>query len=421
MKKNNIILTYFIFGSLLLGILVGFMLDYFNLQNIAIHWIAPFGDLFLRLLKMIAVPIVFLSVVQGIINLGSLRIFKKMFIMVLLLYVLTTIFAISMGLLLGNTIEPGKYARTETLSKQDASYAFEPATNESTKNFLRIFLEIVPENIVRASSENSNMIQVIFVAFLLSIVILVLPAEKTDVIRKFFEQLYSVFLQMAHFIILLAPIGVFALMTSAICSFGAQLSLLHSLGLYAAIIISSLLLLNFFIYPLIVHTFTSYSFKQFLSALLPAQIVAFTTSSSALTLPVTKQQVEEKLQVNPRISSFVLPLGMTINMDGTSLYQSVAILFIAQLFGIEISLFDQIMIVFLVLLASIGAPGIPGGSIVMLIMILSTMNLPLEGLALILGLDRPLDMFRTTTNVTGDAMICCLLNQKKFINYVEKS
>lgn len=422
MKKTEFLFTYLIFLSLILGILVGFILDKFQLGYFATEWISPLGNLFLRLLKFIAVPIVFFSVIHGIVHLGNPRKFGKFFLIVILMYTVTTIFAINVGLVLGNTFKPGKLIHNEniisTLPKQEAySEVFKETTK---KNYLHIFIEIVPENLLQAASDNSKMIQVIFIAFFIAITILLLPHEKTETVRKLFSQLNEIFLLMARKIILIAPIGVFALMISAIINMGAHSGVIIALARYVIIVVGGLLVLNYFIYPLVVHFFTPISFRQFVSAMLPAQLVAFITSSSALTLPVTKTQVEQKLAIHHRISNFVLPLGMTINMDGTSLYQSVAILFIAQIFGINLSFFDQIMIVVLVLIASIGAPGIPGGSIIMLIMILTSMNLPVEGLALILGVDRLLDMFRTTTNVTGDAMICCLLNQNKFINNFEQ-
>jgi len=397
--------------GLVFGILAGFILLKTGYSVFTEKWIVPFGTIFLNLLKLLAVPIVFLSVCCGIFGIGSIQVFRKLAGKTLLLYIGTTLFAIFIGLILVKMIRPGElYKGMQTDVVIDLQARSESAETLEKQGFMQIIVDIVPENLFSAMTDNSKMLQIIFVSILLGLMILVLPYEQTDVVRKFLLQLNDIFIKLIDWAMKIAPLGVFALMAGMVVSFGGNLDVLKALGLYALTVILGLFLLMFFFYPVIITFFTKYKYLQFLKAIYPAQLVAFTTSSSAATFPVTKRQVEKELHVPEKISGFVLPLGMTINMDGTSLYQVVAVFFIAQVFGIELTLIQQFVIILTALLSSIGAPGIPGGSIVMLILILSSVGIPPEGVALILSIDRPLDMFRTSTNVTGDAMICCIQN-----------
>lgn len=397
-----------------LGLIVGFMLLQYQGQQFAVHWIVPWGTIFLNLLKLIAVPIVFLSIVCGIFGIGNIKDFSKLAGRTFALYVLTTILAITIGLFLVNLIQPGKVFDHDKQVSMQEQYSESVSLKESSadevklKGPLQFVVDIVPENMFMAATDNSKMLQIIFIAVLIGVVILLIPDEKTTIVRQFFLQLNDVFIAMVDIIMKVAPIGVFALMTGMMIDFGGNIQVLSALGLYAVTVISGLLVLILLIYPLIIKVFTKISPFNFMKGIFPAQLVAFTSSSSAATLPVTKRQVEQELGVPEKISGFVLPLGMTINMDGTSLYQAVAVVFISQVFGIEITLGQQMLIVLLALLSSIGTPGIPGGSIVMLLFILSAVGVPPIGLALIMGIDRPLDMLRTVVNITGDSMICCL-------------
>jgi len=378
-------------------------------------WIQPWGEIFLNLLKLVAVPVVFLSIISGIFGIGNLKDFSKLAGKTVFLYLLTTVIAISIGLLLVNSIRPGKVF--SSVEQQELQEEFKDvvvlrqtsADELKNKGPLQLIVDIVPDNIFKATGDNSKMLQIIFVAIMLGIVILILPDEKTTIVRQFFIQLNEVFIFFVDLIMKVAPYGVFALMAGMMVEFGGSAGLLKALGMYSLTVIIGLFFVTYILYPLFIRLFTKISPLKFIKGIFPAQIVAFTTSSSAVTLPVTKRQVEQELGVSPKVSGFVLPLGMTVNMDGTSLYQVVAVVFISQVFGIELSFAQQMFIIVLAVLSSIGAPGIPGGSIVMLLFILSSVGIPLQGLALILGVDRPLDMMRTVTNVTGDAVICCIV------------
>ncbi len=401
-----------------LGLLAGYLFLLFGAESFVKFWIQPWGEIFLNMLKLIAVPIVFLSIVCGIFGIGNLKDFSKLAGRTFVLYILTTVMAISLGLMLVNSIKPGRvFDKTEQqqLQQQYGEIVIQrqvSADEMKERGPLRFLVDIVPDNMFSAATDNTKMLQIIFIALFLGMVILLIPDEKTTVVRQFFLQMNDVFIFMVEIIMKAAPFGVFALMAGMMVEFGGSVGLLKALGTYALTVIIGLVILTLIIYPLIIRFFTKIKPGKFLKGIFPAQIVGFSTSSSAVTLPVTKRQVENELGIHPKVSGFVLPLGMTINMDGTSLYQVVAVVFISQVFGIDLSFSQQMFIILLSVLSSIGAPGIPGGSIVMLVFILSSVGIPLEGLALILGIDRPLDMMRTTTNITGDSMICCLLNNR---------
>jgi Na+/H+-dicarboxylate symporter len=277
---------------------------------------------------------------------------------------------------------------------------------------LQFVVNLVPENIVGALSSNSNMLQVIFFTLLFGICIILLPREKTFAVRAFFESLNEIVMKMIHVIMLAAPYGVFALIASITVDVAGEnpadtLVLFGSLGMYALTVVIGLVLLVFVIYPLAISSFTVIQFRQFLRGIAPAQLLAFSTSSSAATLPMTMKCCEKELGVKKEISSFVLPLGATINMDGTSLYQAVAAVFLAQIYGMDLTILQQLTIVLTATLASIGSAAVPGAGMIMLVIVLTSVGIPTEGIALIFAVDRPLDMLRTVVNITGDSTIAC--------------
>lgn len=411
-KIIKISLPLLILLSMILGIAVGWLLSFYDYHSFAKNWISPFGSIFLNLLKLIAVPLVFISVVCATFGIGNIKDFSKLAGKTLILYVFTTILAICLGLFLVNIIKPGLVFSKSNDINIESPFSEANIQQKSvlqTDGPLSLLVNMIPDNIVAATADNSKMLQIIFIAVMLGIIILLLPHEKTDKVKPLFEQLNTIFIFSVGLIMKIAPIGVFALMVNMMIDFGGKIDIIKALGLYAITVIIGLLTLTYLIYPTFVWLFAKINPKQFLKGIFPAQITAFSTSSSAATLPVTMHQVENELQVPKKISGFVLPLGMTINMDGTSLYQVVAIVFIAQVFGLDLHFSQFLLIILLTTLSSIGTPGIPGGSAVMSIFILSTLGIPAEGLALIMGIDRPLDMLRTVTNISGDSMICCLL------------
>lgn len=405
-------------AGILLGILaLQFDTDQFDGTQFIQHWIRPWGQLFIRLLQLIAIPLVFISLVKGVTGLKDISKFSRIGGKTVGIYLCTTVVAVLLGLTLGLIVKPGKLVNQEQVAHLQESYhtlAEEKrviAEQTQSQGPLAFLNDIVPNNIVSATSDNSKMLQVIFFAIFFGIAILSLPPEKTRPVITLFEGLNDVILKMVDYIILFAPWGVTALMAGLVTDFNGDASIFSALAVYALTVVGAMFILLIVFYPLLVHTFTHLHLKDFIRALYPVQLFAFTTSSSAATLPLTMETVENKLGVSKEVSSFVLPVGVTINMDGTSCYQSIAILFIAQVLGIDLSLSELVTIVAMTVLSSIGTPGIPGGSYVILTMVLTSVGIPAEGLALILGIDRPLDMLRTAVNVTGDATVSTIVNK----------
>lgn len=405
-------------AGILLGILaLQFDTDQFDGTQFIQHWIRPWGQLFIRLLQLIAIPLVFISLVKGVTGLKDISKFSRIGGKTIGIYLCTTVVAVLLGLTLGLIVKPGKLVNQEQVAHLQESYhtlAEEKrviAEQTQSQGPLAFLNDIVPNNIVSATSDNSKMLQVIFFAIFFGIAILSLPPEKTRPVITLFEGLNDVILKMVDYIILFAPWGVTALMAGLVTDFNGDASIFSALAVYALTVVGAMFILLIVFYPLLVHTFTHLHLKDFIRALYPVQLFAFTTSSSAATLPLTMETVENKLGVSKEVSSFVLPVGVTINMDGTSCYQSIAILFIAQVLGIDLSLSELVTIVAMTVLSSIGTPGIPGGSYVILTMVLTSVGIPAEGLALILGIDRPLDMLRTAVNVTGDATVSTIVNK----------
>ncbi len=398
-----------------LGMIWGIIAVFINAGEFTTDWISPWGVIFLNLLKLIAVPLIFVSLVKGISSLKNISKLSRIGLKTLLLYISTTLVAIIVGLVLVNIVNPGntfsEEKKAEYLQRfsNDVAQKEVVAEEQKKESPLKIIVDMVPENIVLASSDNSKMLQVIFFAILFGVAMVLLKKRKVKTVKRFFDGLNDIILKIIDLIMLFAPYGVFALMAGLVVDFGGDLDLFTALGLYAITVVVALFILILIFYPALMRIVVGVKLKDFFRAILPTQMVAFSTSSSAATLPVTKEQVENELGVDEEISSFVLPIGVTINMDGTSAYQAIAAVFIAQVFGVDLSFGQLMMILLTALLASIGSPGVPGGSIVMLIIVLSSVGLPVEGLALILGIDRPLDMLRTVVNVTGDSTVASIV------------
>ncbi len=412
--------------QILLGMMAGIILGILALQfdtarfdgiQFVQYWIRPWGQLFIRLLQLIAIPLVFISLVKGVTGLKDISKFSRLGGKTIGIYLCTTVAAVVLGLTMGLLVKPGKLVNREQVAHLQESYhtlAEEKqliAEQTQSRGPLAFLNEIVPDNIISATSDNSKMLQVIFFAVFFGIAILSLPPGKTHSVIALFDGLNDVILKMVDYIILFAPWGVTALMAGLVTDFNGDASIFSALAVYAATVVGAMFILLMVFYPLLVHIFTHLHLKDFIRALYPVQLFAFTTSSSAATLPLTMETVENKLGVSREVSSFVLPVGVTINMDGTSCYQSIAILFIAQVLGIDLSLSQLLTIVAMTVLSSIGTPGIPGGSYVILTMVLTSVGIPAEGLALILGIDRPLDMLRTAVNVTGDATVSTIVDK----------
>jgi len=404
-----------IFIGMGLGILWGLVSVWTGWEIFTTNWVKPWGTIFLKLLKLIAVPLIFVSLVKGISSLTDITKLSRIGYKTIVIYIITTVFATTVGLAMVNIFKPGDVFPEERQEQYREKFGGQvEIRQESAQEFekqspLHFFEEMIPENFFRAAGDNSRMLQIIFFAILFSIALVLVPGEKTQVVKDFFEGLNDVILKIVDLIMRFAPIGVFALMAALVVDFSGDADIFTALGMYMLTVILGLFLLILGFYPLLIRIFARVRIPHFIKGILPAQLVAFTTSSSAATLPVTLKQVTHELGVSKPIANFVLPVGVTINMDGTSCYQAIAAVFIAQVFGIDLTLIQQLTIVLTATLASIGSPGIPSGSIVMLIIVLNSVGLPVEGLALILGVDRPLDMLRTVVNITGDSTVASIV------------
>ncbi len=414
MKK--LALHWRILIGMMLGIIFGLVMASINGgSDFTKDYIKPFGTIFINLLKLIAIPLIFASLIKGISDLKDISKLSKMGGRTILTYICTTLIAVTIGLILVNIIKPGEYLNVETREKlmteysTQASEKMEAAAQQQESGPLQTLIDIVPSNLFDAATNNRNMLQIIFFAIFFGIGIILIPEKESSPAKSFFDSFNAVILKLIDLIMLIAPYGVFALLASLVVE-APEVGLFISLAFYALTLILALAAM-IGVYALIVKVFIKKNPSSFFKGIAPAQLLAFSTSSSAATLPVTMECVENNLGVDKEVASFVLPIGATINMDGTSVYQGVAAVFIAQAFGIDLSLGAQIGIIFTATLASIGTAAVPSAGIIMLVIVLSQAGIPEAGLALIFAVDRPLDMSRTIVNITGDATVSLLVDK----------
>ncbi|MDB4533934.1 dicarboxylate/amino acid:cation symporter [Vicingaceae bacterium] len=412
MKK--LALHWKILMGMVLGVLCALALIQFSWGAEFIKdWIKPFGKMFINALKLIAVPLILASLIKGVSDLKDISKLSKMGGRTIVTYIITTVIAVSIGLVVVNIVQPGKSiseeTRTELLEsyKEDAAKRQVAAAAQKETGPLQALQDLIPSNIVSAASDNGKMLQIIVFAIFFGMGLILIPADKAKPVKGFFDGFNEVILKLIDLIMLAAPFGVFALLASLVAE-SPSLDLFQALLWYAFSVVLGLAIMIGF-YVIVVKVFTKKSPSFFFKGISPAQLLAFSTSSSAATLPVTMERVEEHLGVEEEVASFVLPIGATINMDGTSLYQAVAAVFIAQAFGMDLSIGAQLGIVVTATLASIGSAAVPGAGMVMLVIVLGQAGIPEAGLALIFAIDRPLDMCRTTVNVTGDAAVSMLI------------
>ena len=441
-------------------------------SSFTINWIDPFGTIFINLLKLIAVPLVLFSIISGVANIGDPSSLGRMGGKTLLIYLLTTVFAISLGLVLVNTIKPGKlideqsridnrinyeiwaasqghevkdginylndpefFERAQEISnltKQDlrdtsVSDKIDTADKRKETTPLQPLVDIVPDNFFHSLSSNGLMLQVIFFAIFFGVCLLYIPNEQSAPVLKLVDGINQVFLKMVDLVMQAAPFFVFALLAGVVSKMagddiGKVVEIFKGLSWYSMTVLAGLLIMIFVTYPAVLKSFVKrISYSGFFKAMSPAQTLAFSTSSSAATLPVTMECVEQNLGVSKKISSFVLPIGATVNMDGTSLYQAVAVIFLAQLHMIDLTIGQQLTVVITTTLASIGSAAVPSAGLVMLIIVLDSVGLNPAWIAIIFPVDRILDMFRTVVNVTGDAAVCCIIaDGENMIDYHDK-
>lgn len=412
MKK--LALHWQILIGMVAGIIFALILNNFEWgSQFVTDWIKPFGTIFINALKLIAVPLILASLIKGISDLKDISSLSKMGFRTILTYIATTVIAVSIGLTIVNVFKPGKTidesTRTELTESYggDAEITRQSAAKQKESGPLQALEDLVPDNIFGAASSNSNMLQVIFFAIFFGIGMILIPEKQARPVKDFFDAFNEVILKMIDLIMLTAPYGVFALLAALVVE-APSADLFMALLYYAACVALGLILMIAF-YTLVVWIFTKKSPSFFLQGISPAQLLGLSTSSSAATLPVTMERTEEHLGVDRQVSSFVLPIGATINMDGTSLYQAVAAIFIAQAFGMDLSFGVQLGIIATATLASIGSAAVPGAGMVMLVIVLGQAGIPEAGLALIFAVDRPLDMLRTSVNVTGDAAVSMMV------------
>lgn len=450
--------------GLVAGIIWAFISSYLGWNEFTINWIDPFGTIFIRLLKYIAVPLVLFSIISGVSSLTDVSKLGRLGGKTLALYLTTTVIAVGVGLLLVNTVKPGSFLDHDQRVKNRIAYekwvedtpgvpqpkdgrsflkdpeyraivdeaisAKELAEIEAKKagveekmqtaqktkdqSPLNFLVEMVPENVVLAISDNGLMLQVIFFAIFFGITLVMIPAETAKPMIDFVNSVNAVFLKMVDIVMKGAPFFVFALLAGVIAKMADTpaevIEIFKGLGSYSLTLFVGLMFMIFVFYPLVITLFVKkLSYKEFFKNISPAQFLAFSTSSSAATLPVTMECIEDNMGVSKNISSFVLPIGATVNMDGTSLYQAVAVIFLAQMHLVDLTLGQQLTIVLTATLASIGAAATPSAGLVMMIIVLQSVGLNPAWIAIIFPVDRILDMCRTVVNVTGDATVSTLV------------
>lgn len=419
MSKTRIPLYLQILIGMVIGIAIGFIAIATNGQAFIDDWVRPLGKLFIKALVLIAVPLVFVTLVKGVSDLKDTSALSRLGVRTVVIYLLTTVFAVLVGMGSALLIRPGDIVGDEMVERLSEEYGQTVATiqiqqADTVSNGPLAFLDdLVPANIFESLSNNGKMLHIIFFALLFGVAVLSIPEQKRRPLIELFDSLNEAIMKLVSYIIACAPVGVAALMAGLVIDFNGSGTVFAALGVYAVNVVVALLLLLAFFYPTLVRLFAGFNPLRFIRSVYPLQLFAFTTSSSAATLPMTFSTAQDRLGVSREVSSFVLPIGATVNMDGTSCYQTIATLFIAQALGMDLTLAQMLTIIAMTTLSSIGTPAIPGGSYVILAMVLTSVGIPAESMALILGIDRPLDMLRTSVNVTGDVTVALMMDRKK--------
>lgn len=413
---KNLGLHWKILIGMAAGIAFGVAANQLGWGNFVKDWIKPFGTIFINSLKLIAIPLIVASLIKGITDLKDISKLSAMGGRTIAIYIGTTVLAIVIGLGIVNMVGPGRGLDESTRDNLLSDYAADAgkriasAAEQREAGPLQALVDLVPDNIVGAATSNGNMLQVIFFVICFGIGLILIDPKKSKPVKDFFDGVNEVVLKLIDLIMIAAPYGVFALLAALVVE-SPSADLFYALIKYSLCVLVGLGIMIGVVYPVLVKVFTGMGPGTFFKGISPAQLLAFSTSSSAATLPVTMERVEEHLGVDEEVTSFVLPIGATINMDGTSLYQAVAAVFIAQAYGMDLDLMTQLGIITTALAASIGSAAVPGAGMVMLVIVLGQAGIPEAGLALIFAVDRPLDMCRTVANVTGDATVAMLVGK----------
>lgn len=404
MKLPKLQLHTKILLGLLSGVVFGLLANRLAFSGFLLTYVKPLGAAFIKLISMVVVPLVFASLLVGTASLNDIRKLGRIGSKTLAYYLCTTAVAVTIGLFLANTLKPGvglsRELRTELIQNGAEQANAKIGTTFKKPTITDVLLNIVPTNPVRAFVEG-KMLQIIFFALLTGICLTLIRPDRSRPVISFFEGLNDLMIKMVHIIMKLAPYGVFALISAVVAEFGA--GILLALLKYSIVVIAGLMLHVIIVYSSAVRIFSKQKIAAFFRGIRPAQLIAFSSASSSATLPVTMECTEKNLGVSAKICSFALPLGATINMDGTALYQGVSTVFLAQIYGMDLSIAQQLAIVLTATLASVGTAGTPGAGIITLAIVLKSIGVPLEGIAIIMGAERLLDMCRSVVNVTGDA------------------
>ncbi len=390
--------------GLLAGVLFGMLAGQCGFSDFVLDYVKPIGSAFIKLISMVVIPLVFASLLVGTSSLNDIRKLGRIGAKTVIYYLFTTVIAICIGLFLANTLRPGMGLSEQARTKLIQSSTEEPVTPIDTDlkkpTIIEILLNIIPANPVKAFVEG-RMLQIIFFALMTGVCLNLIPPERSRPVINFFEGVNDLIIKMVRIIMKLAPYGVFALISAVVADFG--LDVLFVLMKYSLVVLIGLVLHVVIVYSSAIKIFSKQKVRTFFRGIRPAQLIAFSSASSSATLPVTMECTEKNLGVPGQIASFALPLGATINMDGTALYQGVSTVFIAQVYGLSLTPVQQLTIVLTAVLASIGTAGTPAAGVITLAIVLKSIGIPLEGIALIMGVERILDMCRSVVNVTGDA------------------
>lgn len=419
-KKFSFPLHMKILTGMIAGIIWGIIAIQNGFGDETSDFIKPFGTIFMNLLKMIAIPMIITSLIVGVASLSDINKLSRIGGRTIGIFILTTILAITIGSVCVNVLRPGDGIPEEIKKELMTSYADKAASQSANaeklanESPLQPLINLFPDNLTKAASDNANMLQIVIVALLVGIALILIPKEKSKPVIKVMDGLNDIVLKIVDFIMLLAPLGVFGLMSSVITEVAGNnpdkvIDLLMALGKYALVLLLGLVLHVLLVYMPMIKFLARKSPLWFLKKMRPVQLLAFSTSSSNATLPLNIENADKNMGIKEEIGGFVLPLGATVNMDGTSMYQCIATVFIAQALNMDLSFSDQLMIIVTATLASIGSAGVPGAGMVMLVIVLNSVHVPAEGIALIMGIDRILDMCRTVVNVTGDTTVACVM------------
>jgi proton glutamate symport protein len=401
-----------------------------------VNYIKPFGTIFINSLKAVSIPLIIASLVVGINSIEDTTKLSRIGGKTIFLYLISTVLSVLLGIVVANVVKPGKIISAQTRSNLIELYNKQSNTVEQPKQVksqvkkapLQFLIDLVPDNIFKSLSDNSNLLQIVIGSIAFGIALMKIPRKKSKSILTTLQVINEALVELIKMIMRFAPIGVFALVSSLLIEVTSNSSssqifeILNALVWYISTVLGALALVTFGLYPLIISLATKVTYSEFLKGIRQAQLVAFSTSSSSATLPILMEKSEKELGVSEEISSFVLPLGITINMNGTSIYQAIAVIFIAQALGLELSISAQLAIIANITFSSIGIAGVPGAAIVATALVLEAANIPAAGLALILAPDRILDMCRTVTNITGDAAVAVIVasSEKELIEKTDR-